>query len=128
MDEVMREHNSKLKGWVKDQESFDKEAVEKIRKENLVHDESKAQVEVEKAKEKNTETIEKLQTVEKKLGVKLAERKPLPYPLHALEPFISEKTMKVHYEKHHKNYVDKYNELLAKANKAIEEGDHLGLT
>lgn len=33
--------------------------------------------------------------------------KPLPYTYTALEPVISEKTLKFHYDKHHKGYVDK---------------------
>lgn len=37
----------------------------------------------------------------------------LPYPLNALEPFISEQTLEFHYGKHHKTYVDKLNGLIA---------------
>lgn len=33
--------------------------------------------------------------------------KPLPYAYNALEPVISEQTLKFHYDKHHKGYVDK---------------------
>jgi superoxide dismutase, Fe-Mn family len=33
----------------------------------------------------------------------------LPYEYNALEPFIDEVTMKIHYTKHHKGYVDKLN-------------------
>lgn len=36
---------------------------------------------------------------------------PLPYDYDALEPHISERTMRFHYDKHHKGYVDKLNEL-----------------
>lgn len=36
---------------------------------------------------------------------------PLPYDYDALEPHISERTMHFHYDKHHKGYVDKLNEL-----------------
>jgi Fe-Mn family superoxide dismutase len=39
---------------------------------------------------------------------------PLPYDFNALEPFISAEIMKLHYEKHHKTYVDKLNEALQK--------------
>jgi len=36
----------------------------------------------------------------------------LPYPLDALEPHISSKTLSFHYGKHHKNYVDTMNRLI----------------
>src|SRR5688572_18435115 len=39
----------------------------------------------------------------------------LPYPHAALEPHIDEATMHLHHDKHHKTYVDKLNEALAKA-------------
>jgi Fe-Mn family superoxide dismutase len=32
----------------------------------------------------------------------------LPYEFNALEPFIDEKTMRVHYEKHHKTYFENF--------------------
>jgi Fe-Mn family superoxide dismutase len=38
---------------------------------------------------------------------------PLPYDHAALEPVISQATMRLHYDKHHKKYVDTTNELLA---------------
>lgn len=38
---------------------------------------------------------------------------PLPFEEDALEPYISEKTIKFHYNKHHKGYVDKVNELIS---------------
>jgi len=38
---------------------------------------------------------------------------PLPYDFNALEPFIDEATMHLHYEKHHATYVAKLNEALA---------------
>ena len=37
----------------------------------------------------------------------------LPYTLNALEPHISAATLKVHYGKHHRAYVDKANQLIA---------------
>lgn len=38
---------------------------------------------------------------------------PLPYAPGALEPFVSARTMEIHYGKHHRGYVDKVNELVA---------------
>jgi Fe-Mn family superoxide dismutase len=40
---------------------------------------------------------------------------PLPYAENALEPFISAKTLGVHYGKHHKGYVDNLNKLIEKS-------------
>ena len=37
---------------------------------------------------------------------------PLPYPMDALAPYISEQTMEFHYGKHHKAYVDNLNKLI----------------
>lgn len=39
------------------------------------------------------------------------EQPPLPFPVDALEPHISARTIQVHYGKHHKAYVEKLNEL-----------------
>lgn len=36
----------------------------------------------------------------------------LPYSYDALEPFIDEKTMEIHYSKHHQGYVDNLNKVL----------------
>lgn len=36
----------------------------------------------------------------------------LPYPLDALEPYISSRTLTFHHKKHHKNYVDTLNRLI----------------
>jgi len=38
----------------------------------------------------------------------------LPYPYGALEPHFDETTMRLHHDKHHKTYVDKLNEALAR--------------
>ncbi|MDR0305247.1 MAG: superoxide dismutase [Chitinispirillales bacterium] len=40
------------------------------------------------------------------------ELPPLPYAKAALEPYISEKTISFHYEKHHQKYVTTANELI----------------
>ncbi|MFO8130220.1 MAG: Fe-Mn family superoxide dismutase [Bacteroidales bacterium] len=48
----------------------------------------------------------------------------LPYPLDALEPHISKRTLEFHYGKHHKGYVDKINGLIPGTqyeNAALEE-------
>ena len=37
---------------------------------------------------------------------------PLPYDTDSLEPFISQKTLEIHYGKHHQGYVKKLNELI----------------
>ncbi|RJR33800.1 MAG: twin-arginine translocation signal domain-containing protein [Desulfobacteraceae bacterium] len=46
---------------------------------------------------------------------------PLPYPEDGLEPYISGRTVNFHYDKHHRGYVDKTNEL-------IKNSDLAGLT
>ncbi len=43
----------------------------------------------------------------------MLELMKLPFEEDALEPYISEKTVRFHYGKHHKGYVDKVNELIA---------------
>ncbi len=40
------------------------------------------------------------------------ELPPLPYPAHALEPYISNRTMEFHHDHHHKKYVDTTNALI----------------
>ena len=48
-------------------------------------------------------------------------QEPLPYPLNGLEPVLSEKLMDLHYNKHHHNYVMKYNERLDLIQDAISK-------
>lgn len=40
----------------------------------------------------------------------------LPYSYDALEPFLSARTINIHFNKHYKNYLNKLNELLKKVN------------
>ncbi|MDO8627631.1 MAG: superoxide dismutase [Candidatus Diapherotrites archaeon] len=40
------------------------------------------------------------------------ELKELPYAYNALEPYVDEATMKLHHDKHHKTYTDKFNAAL----------------
>lgn len=47
---------------------------------------------------------------------------PLPYPYNALEPYIDEKTMRIHHDKHHLSYVNDLN----KAEKKLEEARRTG--
>ncbi len=48
----------------------------------------------------------------------------LPYDFIGLEPVISKQTLEIHYGKHHKGYVDKYNEILEKYLQASEKKDY----
>jgi superoxide dismutase, Fe-Mn family len=43
------------------------------------------------------------------------ELPPLPYACDALAPVISEETMRLHHDKHHRKYVDTTNQLLAES-------------
>lgn len=48
---------------------------------------------------------------------------PLPYPYNALEPYIDEKTMRIHHDKHHKVYVDDLNKAEKKLQEARKSGN-----
>ncbi|MEC0234689.1 Fe-Mn family superoxide dismutase [Paenibacillus kribbensis] len=48
---------------------------------------------------------------------------PLPYPYNALEPYIDEKTMRIHHDKHHLSYVNDLNKAEKKLEEARKTGD-----
>ncbi|MCD9024540.1 Fe-Mn family superoxide dismutase [Cohnella silvisoli] len=48
---------------------------------------------------------------------------PLPYSYKALEPYIDEKTMRIHHDKHHQSYVDGLNTAEKKLEEARRTGD-----
>ncbi|MDQ0089208.1 Fe-Mn family superoxide dismutase [Paenibacillus anaericanus] len=48
---------------------------------------------------------------------------PLPYAYNALEPYIDEKTMRIHHDKHHKAYVDDLNVAEKKLHEARKSGN-----
>jgi Fe-Mn family superoxide dismutase len=45
----------------------------------------------------------------------------LPYPIDALQPFISARTLQIHYGRHHRAYVEKTNTLMGDARGTLEE-------
>lgn len=48
---------------------------------------------------------------------------PLPYAYNALEPYIDEKTMRIHHDIHHQSYVDGLNKAEKKLEEARKSGD-----
>ncbi|MCS7111875.1 MAG: superoxide dismutase [Ignisphaera sp.] len=56
------------------------------------------------------------------MNKKLYELPPLPYRLEDLEPHISREQLRIHYEIHHKAYVDGANRILQMMDKARAEG------
>ncbi|WP_302104677.1 superoxide dismutase [Polycladomyces zharkentensis] len=48
---------------------------------------------------------------------------PLPYPYNALEPYIDERTMRLHHDEHHKSYVDGLNKAELMMAQARKTGD-----
>jgi len=53
---------------------------------------------------------------------RLYELPALPYSYEALEPYISREQLRVHYEVHHRGYVDGANRLLQMMDEARREG------
>jgi Fe-Mn family superoxide dismutase len=51
----------------------------------------------------------------------------LPYNYKDLEPYVSEKQLKIHYEKHHQGYVNGANAILKKLEKARKDGVDLDI-
>ncbi len=49
---------------------------------------------------------------------------PLPYPYNALEPVISERTLKIHHDRHHKAYVDGLNRAEINLSNARKRNDY----
>lgn len=45
----------------------------------------------------------------------------LPYPIDALQPYISARTLQIHYGRHHRAYVEKANALMGDARGTLEE-------
>jgi superoxide dismutase, Fe-Mn family len=48
---------------------------------------------------------------------------PLPYPYNALEPYIDEKTMRIHHDEHHQSYVDGLNQAEIMMQRARQQGN-----
>ncbi len=49
---------------------------------------------------------------------------PLPYPYDALEPYLDKETLSLHYDKHHRGYVNGFNAALNALSKARADGDY----
>lgn len=47
----------------------------------------------------------------------------LAYKINALEPYISQEQLRIHYKKHHQKYIDNANLLLEKLDKARKKGE-----
>ena len=63
----------------------------------------------------------------KRTFVAKATQDPLPYDFNALEPVLSARLMDLHYNKHHHNYVMKYNERLELVEEALGKKDLKGV-
>lgn len=57
-------------------------------------------------------------------SVHIHQLPPLPYAYDALEPYIDEKTMRIHHDKHHQSYVDGLNKAEKEMAKARKSGNY----
>lgn len=115
---------SELDKWTEQMEGF-MENLEKKRNErtDITAEEVESEVSnLHKSAERLLNTAPKGQQGKR---VPIGEHKlpPLPYDYNALEPYISEKIMKLHHDKHHKSYVDGLNKAEKKMEKARQTGD-----
>jgi superoxide dismutase, Fe-Mn family len=60
---------------------------------------------------------------DQKMVLRTFELPPLPYAYNALEPFLDEKTLHLHHDKHHQAYVTGLNTTYQKLDAALEAGD-----
>lgn len=76
------------------------------------------------------ETIEKAaESATKAVGGAQTYKLPsLPYDLNALEPVINHAVLDVHYNGHHKTYVDKLNKAVEQADQHLRSGDLAALS
>lgn len=73
----------------------------------------------EKIKKIQEHIVEQRSSTQKKILISEMKKigiEKLPYSYSALKPFIDSETMKFHYSKHYKGYVDKLNKALSKKN------------
>jgi len=56
------------------------------------------------------------------MSSKYYELPPLPYSYEALEPFISREQLRIHYEIHHRGYINGANSILKALDEARREG------
>jgi Fe-Mn family superoxide dismutase len=58
---------------------------------------------------------------------KYYQKPDLPYEYDALEPFLSEELLRLHYDKHHQAYVDGANDLLKQLDQARKDSDMVSM-
>ncbi|GGE55120.1 superoxide dismutase [Priestia taiwanensis] len=59
-----------------------------------------------------------------RVGIGEHQLPPLPYPYHALEPYIAKEIMVLHHDVHHKSYVDGLNKAERKMQEARVQGNY----
>src|SRR6185503_14279871 len=67
---------------------------------------------------KNQGTMPMTSDISRRARVELPE---LPYPMDALQPFISARTLQIHHGRHHRAYVEKAHTLVGDASGTLEE-------